>query len=123
MLSIDTIHKIQVLYLCSIALDFCALLPYNRDSEKGFAYKRAREKEEMDVSIKYKIDVLAALKEVGYSSTRIRKEKVMGQATLTQIRHGELVSWANINRICALLDCQPGDLLEYVKDEMEQESQ
>lgn len=77
----------------------------------------------MDVSIKYKIDVLAALKEVGYSSTRIRKEKVMGQATLTQIRHGELVSWANINRICALLDCQPGDLLEYVKDEMEQESQ
>lgn len=75
------------------------------------------------MSIKYKIDVLAALKEVGYSSTRIRKEKVMGQATLTQIRHGELVSWANINRICALLDCQPGDLLEYVKDEMEQESQ
>lgn len=75
------------------------------------------------MSIKYKIDVLAALKEVGYSSTRIRKEKVMGQATLTQIRHGELVSWANINRICALLDCQPGDLLEYVKDEMEQENQ
>lgn len=75
------------------------------------------------MSIKYKIDVLAALKEVGYSSTRIRKEKVMGQATLTQIRHGELVSWANINRICALLDCQPGDLLEYVKDETEQENQ
>ena len=69
-----------------------------------------------DMSIKYKIDILAALKAAGYSSTRIRKEKIMGQATLTQIRHGNLISWANLNRICALLDCQPGDLLEYVKE-------
>lgn len=69
------------------------------------------------VPIKYKIDVLAALKEAGYSSTRIRNEKIMGQATLTQIRRGELVSWANISRICSLLGCQPGDLMEYVPDE------
>lgn len=66
--------------------------------------------------VKYKIDVLAALKAVGYSSTRIRKEKIMGQATLTQIRHGELVSWANIARICELLNCQPGDILEYAEE-------
>ena len=63
--------------------------------------------------IKYKIDVLAALKEKGYSSARIRKERLMGQATLTQLRHGELVSWANIDKICSLLQCQPGDILEY----------
>lgn len=63
--------------------------------------------------IRYKIDILAALKEKGYSSTRIRKEKLMGQATLTQLRHGELVSWMNIETICRLLNCQPGDILEY----------
>lgn len=68
--------------------------------------------------IKYKIDILAALKETGYSSTRIRKEKVMGQATLTQLRHGDLVSWMNIETICRLLKCQPGDILEYVPEEM-----
>lgn len=66
--------------------------------------------------IRYKFDVLAALKEKGYSSTRIRKEKLMGQATLTQLRRGELVSWMNIETICRLLQCQPGDLLEYAEE-------
>ena len=65
--------------------------------------------------IKYKVDVLAELKKAGYSSTRIRNEKIMGQATLTQLRHGELVSWMNIETICRLLRCQPGDILEYVE--------
>ncbi len=64
----------------------------------------------------YKIDILAALKAAGYSSTRIRNEKLMGQATLQQLRHGELVSWANIGRICSMLTCQPGDILEYTEE-------
>lgn len=65
------------------------------------------------MSIKYKFDVLAALREAGYTQNRIRNEKLIGQATLSQLRHGELVSWATIDRLCALLNCQPGDLLEY----------
>ena len=64
----------------------------------------------------YKIDILAALKAAGYSSTRIRNEKLMGQATLQQLRHGELVSWMNIATICKLLQCQPGDILEYTEE-------
>lgn len=64
--------------------------------------------------LRYKIDVLAALKEKGYSSTRIRNEKLIGMATLQQLRHGELVSWKTIDTICALLGCQPGDIVEYV---------
>jgi len=66
--------------------------------------------------VKYKIDILSALKDAGYSSTRIRNERIMGQATLTQIRHGELVSWKNIEIICRLLHCQPGDIVEYVEE-------
>ena len=68
------------------------------------------------MGIRYKIDIMARLKERGYSSTRIREEKLIGQSYLQQIRHGELVSWKTIDTICALLDCQPGDLLEYVKE-------
>ena len=63
--------------------------------------------------IKYKIDILEALKNIGYSQNRIRNEKLIGQATLTQLRHGELVSWKTIETICKLLNCQPGDILEY----------
>lgn len=63
--------------------------------------------------IRYRLDILAALKEAGYTQNRIRNEKIMGQATLTQLRHGKLVSWANIETICRLLNCQPGDILEF----------
>lgn len=69
------------------------------------------------MSIKYKIDVLSALKEIGYSQNKIRTEKLIGQSYLTQLRHGELVSWKAIETICKLLGCQPGDILEYVPDD------
>lgn len=65
--------------------------------------------------IKYKIDILAALKEKGYSQNRIRNEKLIGQSYLTQLRHGELVSWKTIEIICRLLNCQPGDIIEYIE--------
>ncbi len=68
------------------------------------------------MSIKYKTDILALLKEAGYTTYKLRKEKIMGEATLTKIRSGEMVSWENINTICSLLNCQPGDLVEYIDD-------
>ena len=71
------------------------------------------------MAIRYKIDVLAELKKKGYSSTRIREEKLIGQSYLQQLRHGELVSWKAIDVICSLLDCQPGDILEFVPDSEE----
>ncbi len=65
--------------------------------------------------IQYKIDVLEALKNAGYSSYRLRQEKIIGEAALQKIRKGELVSWETLNRVCALLNCQPGDIVEYTK--------
>ncbi|MEQ2657414.1 helix-turn-helix transcriptional regulator [Clostridium phoceensis] len=66
--------------------------------------------------IRYKVDVIAALKEAGYNTTRIRKDKIMGEAMLQKIRSGQMVSWATLETICDLLGCQPGDLLEYIKE-------
>lgn len=66
--------------------------------------------------IRYTMDVLSRLSDAGYSQNRIRREKLIGQATLTQLRHGDLVSWKTIDTICGLLDCQPGAFLEYVPD-------
>lgn len=66
------------------------------------------------MAIRYKVDIMAALKAKGYSSTRIREEKLIGQSYLQQIRHGELVSWKTLDTICSLLGCQPADLIEYV---------
>ena len=66
--------------------------------------------------ISYKIDVISALKSAGYSTYRIRKEKLFGEATLQKFRNGELVSWENISTLCKLLNCQPGDITEYNED-------
>ncbi len=66
--------------------------------------------------IVYKINVLQALKDAGYNTSKIRKEKIMGEAMLQKLREGQMVSWATLETICAILDCQPGDLIEYVKD-------
>ena len=68
------------------------------------------------MAITYKVDVMAELKKKGYSSTRIREEKLIGQSYLQQLRHGELVSWKTLDTICTLLECQPGDLLEFIPD-------
>ena len=64
----------------------------------------------------YKVDVIAVLKEAGYNTNRIRKEKIMGEAVLQKIRSGQMVSWATLETICSLLDCQPGDLIEFAKE-------
>jgi putative transcriptional regulator len=74
-------------------------------------------KEANFLAIRYKVDIMAELKKKGFSSTKIREEKLIGQSYLQQIRHGELVSWKTLDTICALLDCQPGDLVEFVKEE------
>lgn len=66
--------------------------------------------------ITYKVDILAVLKEAGYSTARIRKDKLIGEATVQQLRHGKLVSWATIETVCRLLNCQPGDILEYKEE-------
>ena len=69
----------------------------------------------------YKVDVIAVLKEAGYNTNRIRKEKIMGEAMLQKIRSGQMVSWATLETICSLLEFQPGDLIEYVKEDGVQE--
>ena len=69
------------------------------------------------MAIRYKIDILTELKKKGYTSTKIREDKLIGQSYLQQLRHGELVSWKALGTICALLECQPGDLIEYVNED------
>lgn len=65
---------------------------------------------------KYKIDIMDALKSAGYSSTRLRNEKLLGESYMTQLRRGEMVSWKALETICGLLKCQPGELIEFVEE-------
>lgn len=67
--------------------------------------------------IKYKINVLSALKDKGYSTYRLRKEKIIGERVIQQLRDEDPISWEVLTRLCSLLDCQPGDILVYANEE------
>ena len=69
------------------------------------------------MALKYKINVLEALKEKGYSSYILRKEKLLSESTVQKLREAEGVAWDNLETLCRLLDCDISDLLEYQKEE------
>lgn len=66
--------------------------------------------------IVYKIDILDALKKAGYNTNRLRKEQLLSEGVIQSIRDNRYISIANISKICEMLDCQPGELLEYRKN-------
>ena len=68
------------------------------------------------MQFKYKIDVIVALKRAGYSTYRIRKEKIFSEGTLQNFREGVIASQSTLEKLCELLDCQPGDILVYNKE-------
>lgn len=70
----------------------------------------------------YKLDILAALKNNGYTTYRIKKEKILSESTLQKFRHKEGISWSNLDTLCSLLNCQPGDIIAYIPDDQHQDA-
>lgn len=65
----------------------------------------------------YKFDVLETLKESGYSTTKLRKEKLLGENAIQSLRRGEMVGIIALEKICKLLDMQPGNIIKYIEDD------
>lgn len=67
--------------------------------------------------ITYKIDVYNKLKEKGYNTTKIRDEKILSESSLQKIRKGEIIGINALDKVCRLLEMQPGKIIKYEKDE------
>lgn len=65
------------------------------------------------MGISYKCNVLTELKKAGYTTYRLQKERIFGQQTIQKMRQGIVVYGTTLEKLCELLHCQPGDLLEY----------
>ena len=61
--------------------------------------------------------LLKKMDEEGLSTYKIRKEKIISESTLQNIREGKRVTTDTIAALCAALNCQPGHLIEYIPDE------
>ena len=71
------------------------------------------------MKIQYKFNILTELKKAGYSSYKLQKENILGQQTIQKIRQGIVVYGTTLEKLCELLNCQPGDILEYIPDEQD----
>ena len=70
--------------------------------------------------LKYKINIADALERKGFNTYKAKTTKILSQDTLKKIKNEDTnISLESINRVCMLLDMQPGNLLEYVEDEEE----
>jgi len=59
---------------------------------------------------------LALFKKKGITTYTIKKDKIIGQSAFAKIQDGGHIDTRTIERLCEYLNCQPGDLLEYVPD-------
>ena len=68
--------------------------------------------------IRFRIDILKALKEKGYNTTYLRKNKILSESTIQKIRNKDTsLTLKNLDVICAMLEMQPGDVVEFIKTE------
>jgi len=61
-------------------------------------------------------DIMQLLAQHGWSSYRIRKERVISEGTMSRLRKGQPVTTETLDVICRLCQCQPGDLIRWVPD-------
>lgn len=60
--------------------------------------------------------LLSLMQEKGLTSYKIKQENIIGQATLKKIKEGGEIDTRTIAKLCKVLECQPGDILEYTDD-------
>lgn len=65
---------------------------------------------------KFRVSIIEVLKEKGYSTTRIRREKLIGEKTMQDMKRGVVPGIKTLNTLCRILEMQPGNLIEYVEE-------
>lgn len=72
--------------------------------------------------LEYKIDVIASLKSKGYNSTRILHEGLISQSAMQKLRKNEMIGIKTLERLCELLNKQPGNIIKYTADKQSKNS-
>lgn len=72
--------------------------------------------------LQYKINVISELAKIGINTTTAKNTGIFGQATMKKFRDGDTsISLDNLNRLCAVLEMQPRDILKYIETDEDRE--
>lgn len=55
------------------------------------------------------------MKELGISQYRLKAEGI-SNSTLTRLKHNETVSTETLNKLCQILHCNVGDIVDYIDE-------
>lgn len=66
---------------------------------------------------RFKVNCLELLKEKGMNQTILYKTKILNQNTVQKLRKGIVPGIHELERICRLLEMQPGEIIEYVEEQ------
>lgn len=69
------------------------------------------------MAIQYKFNIIRQLKSMGYTTARIRKEKIFSESTLQAFRSNQLVSFDTIFKLCDIFHCDIGNIIHYIPDQ------
>ena len=69
------------------------------------------------MSIRVNLDVMLAIRKM--SVTQLSEEVGITMANISILKNekAKAIRFSTLNEICRALDCQPGDILEYVEEE------
>ena len=73
------------------------------------------------MSIVINLDVMMAKRKIGLTELSKGVDITMANLSILKNNKAKAVRFSTLNAICKALNCQPGDILEYVEDEEETE--
>ena len=68
------------------------------------------------MSIRINLDVMMARRKIGLTELSQEVDVTMANLSILKNNRAKAVRFSTLNAICKALDCQPGDILEYVPD-------
>ena len=73
------------------------------------------------MAIMVNLDVMMARRKMSLGELSQRVDVTMANLSILKNNKAKAVRFSTLAAICRALDCQPGDILEYVPDETEKE--
>lgn len=73
--------------------------------------------------IHYKVNILAELKKAGYTSAKLQGQGILSASTQDYLRNNKIIKLEAIDRVCQILHCDIGDLIEILPDRQEESAE
>ena len=78
---------------------------------------------EVTEMLEYKIDIIEELEKIGVNTTKTRETGIFGQSTMKKFKNKDTsISLDNLNRLCAILEMQPRDIIKYIETDNDREN-